>query len=37
MIKSSWTGYQVPGTTPNGTDFTNVDSWSLMNPNGKKK
>ena len=29
--------YQVPGTTPNGTDFMNVNGWSLMNPNGTKK
>jgi len=29
--------YQVPGTTPNGTDFTNINGWSLMYPNGTKK
>lgn len=29
--------YQVPGTTPNGTDFTNVNGWSLMYPNGTRK
>jgi len=29
--------YQVPGTTPNGTDFMNVNGWSLMYPNGTKK
>jgi RHS repeat-associated protein len=29
--------YQVPGTTTNGTSFTNVNGFSLMNPNGTKK